>query len=196
MERKSFELSDDEDNFQFMANMHWLNRTQQLLDEIDASGRRINRLNEEKDECMLDVEHYKREAQTAKEKQKTQTEMLNRLTRNNAILQERIGNLEASYYQSRARNLAYEAMVDEKIANATEEGTVLAMTSDDAILHAAQKKAEIYQAMHEIEPESMGTTDTLQVIMEEIEEIKQAIKPQSTGEKTPEKSKPAGETTQ
>lgn len=195
MERKSFELSDDEDNFQFMVNMNWLNKTQQLLDEIEANYRRINRLNEEKDETMLDVEHFKREAQAAREKQKTQTEMLNRLTRNNAVLQERIGNLEAAYYQSRARNLKYEAMMDETIANATEEGTVIAMTSDDRILHAAQKKGELYQAMHEIEPESLGITDTLQIIMEEIEEIKQTIKPQATGIKTPEKPKQTGETT-
>ena len=50
--------------------------------------------------------------------------------------------------------------------------------------------------MHEIEPESIGITDTLQIMMEEIEEIKQAIKPQATGAKTPEKPKPTGETPQ
>lgn len=176
-ERKSFELDDSEENFQFMKNMKWYNRIQELLDEIDATHRRIDRLKEEKEEVYLDVEHYRSEAQAAKEKTKTISEVNIRLTRENAVLQEQIGNLRAAYSHVRSTNLKHEAMIDEKMAGATEEGTIRGMSSDDLMIHAAEKKAELHRTMHEISPESTGIMDELQYLTEKVESLEARLSP-------------------
>lgn len=173
MERKTFDLSDEDDNFQFVPNMHHLNRIQQLKDNADAASDRIYELLQEKDQSLLDVEHFKREAKTAKESAKSNLELLNRLTRDSSELQERIGNLEAKNQKLRASNLEYESMMDELIANAQEKGTIKGMTTDDQVLHAIEKKKDIQEAMFDLEP---GGEDAGQAYQQdELDELKKRL---------------------
>lgn len=172
MARKTFDLDDGEENFQFIPNQYALNRVQQFMDEIEARGRRIHRLSQEKEQSFLDAEHFKREGITAKERQKTDMELLNRLTRESARLQERIGNLESQNQVLRARNLQYESQMDELMANAQEEGTIKGMTTDDLVIHAIQKKKEVEVAMIGIQQEDTGTNEQMQEMTGQIQEIK------------------------
>ena len=175
MARKTFDLDDGEENFQFIPNQHTLNRVQQFMDEIEARGRRIHRLNQEKEQFFLDAEHFKREGITAKEREKTNIELLNRLTRESARLQERIGNLESQNQVLRARNLKYEAQMDEVTANAQEEGTIRGMTTDDLVIHAVQKKKELEGAMLDIQQEDTAVTEQMQDIAGQIQELKDEL---------------------
>ncbi len=173
--RKTFDLDDSDENFQFIPNQHMLNKVQQLIDEVDARGRRIHRLVQEKDQSFLDAEHFKREAITAKEREKTNMELLNRLTRENSKLQERVGNLESQNQVFRARNLKYEAQMDEITANAQEQGTIAGMNTDDKIIHAAQKRKEIDIAMADIQQETNGNDEQIQYLEEQVSEMKSEI---------------------
>lgn len=128
-------LDDAEKKFQFIPHQHALAKVQQCMDEIDVSKRRICRLNQEKDQSFLDAEHFKRQGITAKEREKTNTELLNRLSRESARLQERIGNLESQNQMLRARNLQYEAQMDEVLADIQEARTIKGMTTDDKDMH-------------------------------------------------------------
>lgn len=179
MERKTFELDDDEKNFQFMPNMHLFNRVQQMTDEIEEGRRRISRLDEEKDQSLLDSEHYKREAQAAKEREKTQKELLNRLTRENSMLHEKLGNLESVASLFRAKNLELESFVDEITANAQEKGTIRGMTTDDQVLHAVETKKELYQTMMDIEPgvsaEDGGQGDEEVDLREQVKKLTETV---------------------
>ena len=175
MARKTFDLDDSEENFQFIPNQHMLNRVQQFMDEVDARGRRINRLNQEKEQSFLDAEHFKREGITAKEREKTNMELLNRLTREGARLQERIGNLESQNQVLRARNLQYESQMDEVMANAQEEGTIKGMSSDDLVIHAIQKKKEVEEAMMDIQQEDTATNEQLQEMAGQLQEMKSEL---------------------
>jgi len=175
MERKTFDLSDEDGNFQFMPNMHYMNRVQQLVDEIEEGNRRIARLMDEKEEAVLDSEHFRREATAAKEREKTQSELINRLTRENANMQTRLGNLESAYQLARAKNMTYEAEMDERTANAAEEGTLRGMTTDDLLIYAAEKKRQLYEAMHEIEPETAGDSDQIQGLVREVDAVKEEL---------------------
>jgi hypothetical protein len=152
MERKTFELDEDEKNFQFMPNMHLMNRIQQITDEIEEGRRRISRLQEEKEETILNSEHFEREAKAAKEREKTQKEIVNRLTRENNMLAEQIGNLESVSSKLRSKNLELEAFVDETTANAQEKGTMRGMTTSDLVLSAVETTKDIHQAMMDIAP--------------------------------------------
>lgn len=152
MERKTFEISDDEKNFQFLPNMHYMSHVQQMVDQIDEGRRRIGRLEEEKEQSLLDSDHFQREAQAAKEREKTLKELVNRLTREHAMMSEKIGNLESLAFMFRAKNLELEAFLDETTANATERGTIKGMTTDDMLIHASEKKKELYNSMIDIEP--------------------------------------------
>lgn len=172
MARKTFDLDDGDENFQFIPNQHMLNRVQQFMDEIEARGRRINRLNQEKEQSFLDAEHFKREGITAKEREKTNMELLNRLTREGARLQERIGNLESQNQVLRARNLKYESQMDEVMANAQEEGTIKGMSSDDLVIHAIQKKKEVEEAMMDIQQEDTATNEQIQEMAGQLQEMK------------------------
>jgi len=189
MERKTFDLSDDDENFQFMPNMHMLQRVQQLKDQIEAGHRRLSRIQDEKEESVLDAEHFKREAQGAKERERTQRELLNRLTRENSRLQEKIGNLESAYALARAKNIRYEAQVDEITANAQEEGTLRGMTTDDLLIHAAQKKKDLYLAMHEIEPETSNLSEQMQGMVQELDTINEELDRRKEQPKQTEESK-------
>jgi len=172
MERKTFELSDEDDNFQFIPNMHMMNHVQQLKDNIDAASRRIVRLRDEKQQFFLDSEHFKREAATSKESERSKGELLNRLTRENSRMQEKLGNLEASNQNLRAKNLEYEGYMDEKMSNATETGTLKAMTLHDLMIHAAEKENDLALAMHEIGPDEAGMSERVQGLQKDVSEIK------------------------
>lgn len=173
MERKTFELSDNEDNFQFMPNMHMLNRIQQMSDEIEEGRRRLVRLEEEKEQALLDTDHFKRQAITAVEREKTQTSLINRLTREHFQLQEQIGNLESTIVRLRSKNLEYEATADEKMANAQEIGTMKGMSDSDLVIHGIQKQKEIHEAFLDIEPSGNPEMDSL---YDDVDELKDEIK--------------------
>lgn len=181
MARKTFGLSDEDENFQFMPNQHTLNSVQQYIDEIDARGRRINRVLQEKEQAFLDSEHFQREAATSKEREKTNAELRNRLTRENARLQLRTGNLESHNQILRARNLRYEAQMDEVTSNAQDIGTLEGMTTDDKIIHAAQKRKEIDEAMVDIQQESNSDNEQVQYLEEQLREIKAEVKAMKDG---------------
>jgi len=185
MARKTFDLDDGDENFQFIPNPHMLNKVQQYIDEIDARGRRINRLVQEKEQSFLDAEHFQREATTTKEREKTNKELLNRLTREHSRLQLRIGNLESQNQVIRARNLQYEAQMDEITANAQEKGTIAGMTTDDRVIHSIQKRKEIDQELMDIQKETDEGDGQLQVIQEQVEELKVDIGAMKNGEKQP-----------
>jgi len=176
MARKTFDLDDDEKNFQFIPNQHMLNRVQQFMDEIEEKGRRIHRLSQEKDQFFLDAEHFKREGLTAKEREKTNMELLNRLTREGARLQERIGNLESQNQVLRARNLQYESQMDEVMANAQEEGTIKGMTTDDRVIHAIQKTKEKEEAMMDIQQESTAVNEQIQDLAGQMQKMQSELK--------------------
>lgn len=176
MERKTFDLSDEDDNFQFIPNMHALNHVQQLMDKIDAANRRLGRSKEEKDELFMDCEHFKGEAAIAKEKERTLNVLVNRLTREVSHLQERNGNLEANNQMLMAKNIEYESFMDETTANASEKGTLKGMTTHDMMIHAASKEKELSLAMHEIGPESESTPEHILVLQKEMERVKEALK--------------------
>lgn len=172
MERKTFDLSDDEENFQFMPNMHLFTRVQQMTDEIKEGHRRIQRLRDENEQMFRDAEHFKLEGTTAKERERTSKELVNRLTRECSTLREKVGNLESMVYMLRAKNLEYEARMDEAMANAQEMGTIKGMTTDDQVIHAVEKKKELYQAMMDIEPGFEGEGATTG---NEIDEMREQI---------------------
>lgn len=172
MERKTFDLNDAEENFQFIPNQHAMNRVQQLIDSIESGERRIHRLGQEKEQFFLDSEHFKREATTAKEREKTNTELRNRLTRESARLQERVGNLESQNQMLRAKNLQYEAQMDEVMANAQEEGTIKGMSTDDKVIHAIQKTKEKEEAMLDIQQEDTAVNEQIQDMAGQIREMK------------------------
>lgn len=172
MERKTFDLNDAEENFQFIPNQHALNSVQKIMDETEEKGRRIHRLGQEKEQFFLDAEHFKREATTAKEREKTNTELRNRLTREGARLQERVGNLESQNQVLRARNLQYESQMDEVMANASEEGTIKGMSTDDKVIHAIQKAKEREEAMLDIQQEDTAVNDQIQDMAGQIQEMK------------------------
>lgn len=171
-ERKTFDMSDDEENFQFMPNMHIFNDVKRISDEVVEGRRRIGRLEEEKNQALLDTEFYQRQAVNSAEREKTVKETLNRLTRENVQLQEKIGNLESIVMNLKARNMQYESTVDEQLANAQERGTVLGMTPEDAILHAAQKQKEIASAMLDIAP---GAGAVGEEVYGEIDALKEQV---------------------
>lgn len=183
MARKTFDLDDDEKNFQFIPNQHMLSRVQQFMDEIEAGQRRINRISQEKEQFFLDAEHFKREGITAKERAKTNIELLNRLTREGARLQERIGNLESQNQVLRARNLQYESQMDEVMANAQEEGTIKGMTTDDRVIHAIQKTKEKEEAMMDIQQEGTGSDEQIQEMAGQIQEMKDKLEAMKKAEK-------------
>jgi len=193
MERKTFDLSDAEENFQFMPNMHMLNRVQQMSDENTEGRRRLARMEEEVEQSLLDSDHYKRQATAAVERERTQTSLINRLTRENFQLQEQIGNLESTITRLRAKNLQHEARMDERIANAQEIGTTEGMTQSDLIIHAVEKQKDINQAMMDIEPQSGGDNS----IYDEMDDMKErmesltAIVTKITGVKPEQKSSQA-----
>lgn len=192
-ERKTFELDDDPKNFQFMPNMHLMNHVQQMSDEIEEGRRRIARLKDEHEQALLDVDHFKIDAQSAKEREKTKKEIVNRLTRENNLLQEKVGNLEAVAYSYRAKNLQLEAYMDERTAVAAEEGTVKGMTSDDMLIHAADKKKELHEAMLDIEPAAGAEgapVDEIDELREQVETM-QATLNKLAGGKEPQKTAPA-----
>jgi len=184
MARKTFDLDDDEKNFQFVPNQHALNRVQQFMDEIESGQRRIHRLSQEKDQFFLDAEHFKREGITAKEREKTNIELLNRLTREGARLQERIGNLESQIQVLRAKNLKYESQMDEVMANAQEEGTIKGMTTDDLVIHAIQKTKEKEQAMMDIQQEGTGVDEQIQEMAEQIQKMQGELNAMRNAEKS------------
>ena len=94
-------------------------------------------------EAIWTAEHFERELLTAKERGKTDMKLLNRLTRDNARLQERIGNLESQNKMLRARiwnleshdkllkarNLQYESQMD--VFNDKNEFIELSGDNDD-----------------------------------------------------------------
>lgn len=193
MERKSFDLSDDESNFQFMPNMHLMNRIQQMQDEIEEGRRRLLRMGEEKEQSLLDAEHFKRSAFASKEREKTQADSINRLTRENAMLMQKIGNLESSLSMVRARNLEYEAAVDEMTANAQEKGTIRGMSTDDMVKHAVQTKKALFNEMLDIEPPAegnQGVYEELDVLREQNRILRETLE-KTTGVKTAQQKPPA-----
>ena len=74
--------------------------------------KKINQLKNERDLAFLDADFFERNLSTAKEREKTDMELLNRLTRESARLQERVGNLESQNQAFRIRNLQYESQID------------------------------------------------------------------------------------
>lgn len=75
--------------------------------------KKINQLENERNLAFLDADFFERTASMAKEREKTNMELLNRLTRENARLQERIGNLESLNQIIKTRNQQYESQMDE-----------------------------------------------------------------------------------
>lgn len=184
MARKTFDLDDGEENFQFIPNQHMLNRVHQFMDEIEEKGRRIHRLSQEKEQFFLDAEHFKREGMTAKERIKTNMELLNRLTRENARLQERIGNLESQNQVFRAKNLQYESQMDEEMANAQEEGTIKGMTTDDRVIHAIQKTKEKEEAMMDIQQEDTAVNEQIQDLTGRMQKMQSEMEAMKNAEKS------------
>lgn len=195
MARKTFDLSDDDDNFFFIPNMYYLRKVQLLMDDLEASNRRLSRLKEEKEELFLDAEHFKTVAATSKEREKSRQELLNRLTREIGRLQERIGNLEAVQQKLRAKNIQYEAEMDERMANASEEGTVRGMTVHDQLIHAVEKETELAEKMIDIMPQGANVSEQMQGVMQEMKETKQLmqeLKTKSSGPATAKTETPGG----
>jgi len=192
MARKTFDLDDGEENFQFIPNQHMLNRVQQFMDEIEAKGRRIQRLGQEKEQFFQDAEHFKREGITAKEREKTNIELLNRLTRDGARLQERIGNLESQNQVLRARNVQYESQMDEIMANSQEEGTIKGMNTDDLVIHAIQKTKDKEEAMMDIQQEDTARNEQIQEMAGKLQDMKAELSAmKNTGQTAREAEKQA-----
>ena len=181
MERKTFDLSDEEDNFHFVPNMHVLNHVHQIKDDFEAAMRRLHQMEREKEQFFEDAEHFKREALTAKEREKTGKELVNRLSRENSNLQQRIGNLESLNQRLRAKNMELESMMDETIANAQEVGTVRGMTTDDKIIHAVNKRKEIDEALLDIQPPmGGGENESEDELNEELQALKKQMQEMNT----------------
>ena len=159
MERKTFDLSDDEGNFQFVPNMHLLSHVHIMKDELSAAENRVHRIQQEKEQSFVDAEHFKREAMNSKSRFKSNSETLNRLTRENSNLQGRIGTLEATNQNLRAKNLEFEATMDELLANAQEKGTVRGMSNNDRVLHAIENKKEVDEKLLDTLPDTITESE-------------------------------------
>ena len=186
MARKTFDLSDDDDNFYFIPNMYYLKKVQHLMDDLEASNRRLSRLKGEKEELFMDAEHFKTVAATSKERERSRLELLNRLTRENGRLQESKGNMEALLQKLRAKILQYEAEMDERMANATEDGTVRGMTVHDQLIHAAEKETELAEAMLNIMPQGANSAEQMEELVQEIKLLKQGLEAKSPEPANPE----------
>jgi len=150
MERKTFDLSDEAENFQPMPNLKALNRVKEIMDKNSALDRTIQSLVSQLGQAKIDVDFFSNEANMAREEAETNKEDVKRLQRENIQFKRNYSHLEASYNDVRAKVQEYVAYQDEKLANASERGTEKAMLPKDRIVQDLQDRKEIETAHQEI----------------------------------------------
>ena len=150
MERKTFDLDDEPENFQPMPNLKMLNRVKEIIDKNSALERTIQSLDAQERQDKIDVDFYSNEAKIAREEAETNKADVQRLQKDNIQHKRNYSQLEASYTDVRAKLGEYTAYQDEMLANASERGTEKAMTSKDRIVQDLQDRKEIEIAHQEI----------------------------------------------
>lgn len=175
MERKTFDLNDEAENFQPMPNLKALNRVKEIIDKNRALDRTIQALDSQMRQAKVDVNFYSNEATLARDEAETHKADVQRLQRDNIQYKRNYSQLEASYNDIRAKVRESVAFQDETLANATERGTEQAMTAKDRIVQDLQDRKDIELAHQEIATPSTDMP-ALKEIKAKIDELTQNFK--------------------
>jgi len=185
MERKTFDLDDDAENFQPMPNLKALSRVKEVMDKSSAMERTLQVLDRQMKQDKVDINFYSNEATIAREEAETHKADVQRLQKDNIQYKRNYSHLEAEYNDIRAKVEERIAYQDEKLANATDKGTEQAMTPKDRTIQALQDKKEIETVIQEISPPSKDVP-ALKEIKADVGKLAQKI-----AEMESQRSKPA-----
>lgn len=175
MERKTFDLNDEAENFQSMPNLKALNRVKEIIDKSHALDRTLQALDSQMIQAKVDVNFYSNEATLAREEAETHKADVQRLQRDNIQYKRNYSQLEALYNDIRAKLGEYTAYQDEMLANASERGTEKAMTAKDRIVQDLQDRKDIEIAHQEITTPSTDMP-ALKEIKAKLDELAQDYK--------------------
>jgi len=189
MERKTFDLDDEPENFQPMPNLKMLNRVKEIMDKNSALIGTIHSLDSQNDQAKVDVDWYSNEAKMAREEAETFKADVHRLQKDNIQYKRNYSQLESEYNDIRAKVQEQVAFQDETLANSAERGTEKAMTQKDRIVQDLQDRKEIEIAHQEIATPSTDSS-ALKEIKAKLDELSKKydeVKTQASGQTEPVK---------